>query len=156
MIENKGSIEETSSTSCEVDDGGDKLPARYFINVGQADGLHRSLPLMIAGRQCYTCAQGDTEALESSDPKPYMERITEHCAETPDYLLPDTPIKEAIFRVLLAGANNPMLAEEISTILSDKWTMSAYPRDISPLVIEKLLIHSENYCITRASEPLKD
>ena len=111
MMQNQPQIEEASKQA--VDNGDTPLP-RYFIDEGMAEARHRSLPLMIASRRCYTCQQGDVESPALSDLQPFIDRIVEHCALTSDYLLPDTPLKEAIFRVILAGGNKPMTAEEIA------------------------------------------
>lgn len=149
MMQDQTKIEEASEQAVE---NGDMPPPRYFIDEGQAERLRRSLSLMVASRRCYTCQQGDVEPPASSDVQPFIDRIAEHCALTSDYLLPDTPLKEAIFRVILAGGNKPMTAEEISEILSEKWAMTAYPRVVSSSVIGRLLDNSESYCIVQAAE----
>ena len=114
MMQEQPQVEEATT---QADDNGDMPLPRYFIDVGQAEARHRSLSLMIAGRRCYTCQQGNVQTPASSDLQPFIDRIVEHCALTSDYLLPDTPLKEAIFRVLLAGGNKPMTAAEIREIL---------------------------------------
>ena len=127
---------------------------RYLVDFEVADALSRSLPVVIAGRRCRACQQADEEAPSaSSDAAKYMKRIVGHCTETSDYLPPDTPLKEAIFRVLLSRGNEPVHAEEISQVLSEKWAMTPYPRDVSNRVIQRLLEHSETYCIARVPEP---
>ncbi len=134
------------------DGSGREASPKYFIDVGRAEERHRSLSMMIAGRRCYMCQQGDEELAAASDTQEQIDRIVDHCAATSDYLLPDTPLKEAIFRIILSGGNEPMAAEAICEILTDKWAMIAYPRNTSPSVIGRLLEHSENYCIARAPE----
>ena len=127
---------------------------RYLIDFETADATSRSLSVMIAGRRCHVDQQADDEApTASSDAAPYMKRIVDHCTETPDYLLPDTPLKEAIFRVLLSRGNEPVNAEEVSQVLSEKWASTPYPRDVSAGVIQRLLDNSDTYCIGRVPEP---
>ena len=126
----------------------------YFIDIEGASASNRSLPALIAARKCYACRQGDTdESVMASDPQDHMDRIVEMCSDTADYLLPDTPIREAIFRVLLAGGNEPQTAEQVSASLSERWAISAYPRDLSPTVLGRILDHSETYAITAVPEP---
>ena len=131
---------------------GDAPPPRYVIDPNLAAAAHRSLPMLIAGRRCYAC-QSAEDVSESSEIQPIIDRIAEHCEQTSDFLLPDTPLKEAIFRVILAGGNQPRAAAEISRILSDKWALTAYPRDASPKVVQRLLDHSASYCVARVAEP---
>jgi hypothetical protein len=128
--------------------------ARYFIDHEGARDQRRSISALIAGRRCYACRQADTEEpVPTSDPQVYIAQIAKQCADTSDYLLPDTPIKEAIFRVILAGGNEPMTAEQVSETLLSRWAMSAYPRDLSPTVIGRILDHSQSYCVVVLPEP---
>ncbi len=128
-------------------------PAKYFIDAEMAEERRRSLPVMIASRQCYVCQQAvDEEELASVEARDLIDRIVDHCASANDYLLEDTPLKEAIFRVLLSRGNGPMGADEISADISERLANATNQRDTRPEVIEKLLQHSENYCIARLQE----
>ena len=122
---------------------------RFFIDVTD-EGQQRSVSLLIANRRCYEHREEDYDA---SAPEELIQQVTEHCKDTPDYLLPDTPLKEAIFRTILAGGNEPMTREEVSRDLSARWAMSAHPRDLAPWVIQRLMDHSEFYRLTRVPEP---
>ncbi len=134
--------------------GKEPQPPRYFIDLEGPCARRRSLPLMIASRRGYKYQNTEpVETLLAADPRELIRQIVEDSAQDADYLLPDTPLKEAIFRVLLANGNQPMTAEEISQKLSQRWAMTANPRDISPRVIQRLLEHCESYCIARFPEP---
>ena len=136
------------------DENGEGPLHRYFVDRELAETSHRALSLMIAGKRCFMCQQADEEKPSASaDVKPYIKRIVEHCSQESNYLLPDTPIKEAIFRVLLSGGKKLLNAQEISEILSETWALTAYPRDISPRIIQRLLDHCESYCIAQVPEP---
>ena len=117
----------------------------YFIDPDRAEATRRSLPVLIAGRLCYTCRQGyEADQIVVSDPQDFIDLIVGHCSNEQDFLLHDTPMKEAIFRVLLGNSNEPMDAEQISSELSSKWPMA---RSTSPEVVQRLLDNSVYYCI---------
>jgi len=127
---------------------------RYFVDVEEAADNRRSMVVIIAARKCYQDQQADTmESLSSSTTGEHIKRIVKHCANTPDYAAHDTPLKEAIFQEILAGGNEPRSSQEISEALSMRWTVSAYPRDLSPTVIGRLLDHSQTYRIVAVPEP---
>ena len=127
---------------------------RYYIDLEGAGTRHRSLPVMIAGRKCYEHRSPESgPGLEDGDAKDHVSAIAKHCSDTADYLLQDTPLKEAIFRVLLAGGNKPMTAQQVSEVLTSRWEMSAYPRDLSPSRVGRLLDHAEGYSISAIPEP---
>ncbi len=117
----------------------------YFIDPEGAEASGRSLPVLVAGRLCYMCRQGyEDEQIVVSDPQDFIDLIVGHCSNEQDFLLPDTPMKEAIFRILLSNSNEPMDAEQISADLSSRWPMT---RITSPDVIQRLLDNSAYYCI---------
>ena len=88
------------------------------------------------------------DVIEERDVEDLIQQVAYQAADNQDFLLPDTPLKEALFRVILANENKPMTAEEVSKVLEGKWSLSPYPRDISPQVIDRLLANSgEMYCI---------
>ena len=126
---------------------------KYLIDFDAGTTAGRSIPMLIASRRCYLCQQVDEDAPTDLEPQQFIDRITEHCAAERDYLLADTPLKEAIFRVLLANGNEPMDAEEISAVLTEKWAMTPFPRNTAADVIGRIADNSRSYCIARVPEP---
>jgi len=125
-------------------------PARYEIGVKEAVLRGRSLPMLIASKRCYACQSADEEEPStSSNVKPYIDRIVKHCTDTEEYLVEYTPLREALFRVILARGNKPTTSEELSQILKGRWAMTPNPRDVSAEMIEKVLGSGEAYCIVR-------
>ena len=130
---------------------------QFVISEEHAASNGAALPLMIANRLGYMDRQAlEEEPTADSDVAPYIDLIVASSSNDADYLLPDTPLKEALFRIILANGNRPMDAEEISGILNERWSMSAYPRNLSPHVINRLLESSANYCIIPVEEPADD
>jgi hypothetical protein len=123
----------------------------YYIDLDGAE-QGRSMVAIVAARKCYE-HRSVADSTGDSKPSAHVKEIAGHCADTADYLLPDTPLKEAIFRMLLAGGNKEKTAEEVSQALEARWAMSSYPKNISPDVVGKLLANSENYGIVAVEEP---
>ena len=126
---------------------------RYVVDLGKDRARVRSAPYLIASRRCYVCSQADDSPSAKSNAREYIRTIVDHCRHTTDYLLPDTPLKEAIFRVILARGNKETTPEDVSKELSEQWSSSAYPRDVSPGLLNRLMDGSEFYCIVRVPEP---
>ncbi len=92
--------------------------AEFVISQEQALESGRSLPLMIIGRMSYADKQAFDEGPDPADDiKELIGRVVDSSSKDPDFLLPDTPLKEAIFRVILANGNEPMTAEDVSELL---------------------------------------
>ena len=141
-------VEESNVEVDQIEGAAEPASGPYFIDPGAAEASRRSLSVLIASRQCYMCQQGfDEEQIVGSDPLLFTDQISAHCSGEQDYLLPDTPMKEAIFRVFLAHGNQPMDADQISAYLGDKWAMTPFPRSTAPEVVQRLLDSSPYYCI---------
>ena len=139
-----------SDTTRTADSSESPQPRPYFIDQRVAEAERRSLSVLIANRLPYMFRQGyEDDEIVASDPQDFIDIIAGNCSNWPDFLLPDTPMKEAIFRVLLGNANEPMTAEQISAELSSRWPMT---RITSPAVIQRLLDNSAYYCIGPAAE----
>ena len=133
-------------------DDNDEKPVHYHIDTqGEEDTRRRAIKHMIVSRMGYTNQQSFTaDVIEDMEAEDMIQHVAYQAADTADFLLPDTPLKEAIFRVLLANENKPMTPEQISKTLEDKWPITPYPRDLSPAVIERLLENSgDTYCIAQ-------
>jgi hypothetical protein len=132
-------------TTSKAKDANTAAPIRYYVSIDAEGGS--SVSLLISDRRNYLTQQHDTiEEAATADPELLIDQIAGQSEEA-DYLLPDTPLKEAVFRVILAGRNESMSAGEISAELRRRWTMSAYPRNLSPSVVERLLQNMESYSI---------
>lgn len=126
----------------------------FVISEEHAASNGAALPLMIANRLGYMDRQAlEEEPTADSDIQPLIDLIVNSSSHDDDYLLPDTPLKEALFRIILANGNEGMDADRISQILNERWAMSAYPRNLSPHVINRLLENSANYCIVPVEDP---
>ena len=146
---------------CEVRDAnhmadtGEEKAVEYYIDVDSAGDHGRAIKPMIVSRMGYVMRQSLTaEVIEDMEADDLIQQVAYHAAEDRDFLLPDTPLKESVFRVLLANENKPMTAEQVSKILEDKWSLSPYPRDTSPRVIERLLAGGgDTYCFIAVPPP---
>ena len=127
----------------------------YYIDVDSAGGHGRAIKPMIVSRMGYITRQSLTaDVVEDMEADDLIQQVAYNAAEDRDFLLPDTPLKESVFRVLLANENKPMTAEQVSKILEDKWSLSPYPRDTSPEVIERLLASGgDTYCFVAIPPP---
>ena len=124
-------------------------PARSQVSTSLATEQNRSLPSLLTSRLDYVSQGGlDPNPSNNSDIKPILDLLANVSSSKDDYLLPDTPLKEAIFRVIIANNNKPMSANDISEELAQKWSESSNSRDISANVIERLLANCKTYCIS--------
>ena len=80
----------------------------------------------------------------------YMKVMGNVCANEPEFLLPGTPITEAVFRLLLANLNKAMTLAEIQSGLTDAWASVIYLKNLSDEVLRRMLEQENEYFIRRA------
>lgn len=118
---------------------------RYAIDVKAFEASGKSFAFTVRNRRCWQCQQTlDEMEVRVGDAKEHMKEIASCCSTKPDYLLPGTPLTEAVFRLLLANANKPMTAEDIRDGLGTAWSSVLYMKDLSDDLLVKL-IETENF-----------
>ena len=133
-------------------DDNEEKPVYYHIDIrGSEEDGQRAVKHMIVSRMGYTNRQSFTaDVIEDMEAEDLIQHVATQAADAADFILPDTPLKEAVFRVLLSNENKPMTSDQVSKVLEDKWQFSPNPRDVSPAVITRLLENSgDTYGIAR-------
>jgi len=121
---------------------------RYAVDVKAFDASGKSFAFTVRNRRCWQCQQMlDDMEVVIGDAKEHMREISSCCSTKPDYLLPGTPLTEAVFRLLLASGNKPMTAEEIRDGLGTAWSSVLYMKDLSDELLIKLVENDNSYSI---------
>lgn len=124
------------------------IDRKYAIDFKAIEAEGRSAAFIVASRCCWQCQQVIDEQPElSSDLKYLMTQIKSDCSQRADYLLPGTPLTEAIFRLLLATGNKPLSVTQISEQLSAAWASVIYMKDLSEELLASLLDAENDYKI---------
>ncbi len=122
----------------------------YAIDFNALEGSGRSAEFIVRSRLCWQCQQLLEEMDEpESSVRDHMKRIADDCSQRADYLLPGTPLTEAVFRLLLAGGNRPMTIREIQDRLTGAWASVIYMKDLSEELLTRLLETQNEYMIRR-------
>ena len=128
-----------------------EIPAsdrKYAIDFKAIEAEGRSAAFLVASRCCWQCQQVIDEQPElSSDLKYLMSQIKSDCSLRADYLLPGTPLTEAIFRLLVATGNKPLTVQQIAEQLSAAWASVIYMKDLSEELLIRLLETENDYLI---------
>ena len=79
-----------------------------------------------------------------------LKVISNICSKEPDFLLPGTPITEAVFKLLLANTNKAMTLDEIQSGLTTAWASVIYLKNLTDDVLRRMLDQENEYFIRRA------
>ncbi len=133
------------------------LNAAYQIDAGSFARMGKSFSYTVSSRLCSHCEEclilaEEEEPAALRKPSELMKHIADNCAEQADYLMPGTPITEAVFRLLLANNNRPMKLGVILSKLNEAWASVIYLKNISDTVLQNMLEQPSEYYIVRAAE----
>jgi hypothetical protein len=149
-------------------EGNEASTARYFIDERWFDRVNKSYRAMAQARMCESCKEKvGTETQErapSVDPRTGrvvfevrsvlfgqnpVAAIRSCCSKRRDYITPETPVAEALFRVFLASGNQPMELELIREELSNYVSMSDRPHNYAPELLERIMRTDRYYGLRR-------
>lgn len=139
---------------------------RYFIDPRWYQGQGRSFPVVAQARFCRSCQNRiGTETEEQSptiDPRtgrvvfesrkvPFGANpssvIRACCSKERDYITPETPVLEAVFRVLLANGNQPSSLESLREQLGYWIPLNSRPHGYSTDLMRRLIEADDHYGI---------
>ena len=144
----------TDSSSAQVTGLQIDHDAKYSIDIKGFEAAGKSFPYAVYTRMSERgMAQlgGSADQMPESfgTPSEMMKIVGSICAKEPDYMLPGTPISEAVFRLLIANGNRPMTLLDIQTGLASAWASVIYLKNLSDEVVQRMLDSANEYFIRR-------
>ncbi|MDP6666490.1 MAG: hypothetical protein QF357_03720 [Dehalococcoidia bacterium] len=126
---------------------------RYQIDARAFEASGRSFPYAVYSR---LSPNGKSVIDDGKSPggfgsaTEYMKVMSNICSKEPDFLLPGTPITEAVFKLLLANTNKAMTLDEIQSGLTTAWASVIYLKNLSDEILRRMLDRENDYFIKRA------
>jgi hypothetical protein len=128
--------------------------AKYSIDIKGFEAAGRSFPYAVYTRMSERgMAQLGGTATEMPEsfgtPSEMMKIVGSICSKETDFMLPGTPISEAVFRLLISTGNRPMSLVDIQTGLASAWASVIYLKNLSDEVVQRMLDAPNEYYIRR-------
>ena len=122
---------------------------QYIIDPSFIEESGRSSVLLARDRRCPQCNSERKKAKGSSDSSfvDHRKNIVKCCSKKDDYLKPDMPLMEAIFRILLGGPAKGVSHAKLFKILSNKWANQKVPKNLSDELVYRIAASSGGYGI---------
>ena len=129
----------------------------YAVDIKAFEASGKSFQYAAFSRLCWRghCAVCEGSQQPASTPtrpaNEYLKVLQAECSKEPDFLLPGTPITEAVFRLLLANGNRPMTMQEIQSGLTAAWASVIYLKNLSDDVLRRMIDRPNEYFIVRTA-----
>ena len=124
------------------------LSASFRIDPNRLASQGRWLPLLLLHRRCASCwatliqEPGQGLGIGANE---HLKRIASHCSRSPEFIQPDFPVMEAVFRVLLINSRRPMTLQSIYDALRERWSNPTNPRTPPPDKLYRMLVADTFY-----------
>lgn len=112
---------------------------RYFISFERLGELNRSAVAILAARRGESAPSRLKPDHELNDPDELVDEIAEYSAKEQDYIRPDMPLQEIIFRILLARHNQPTALRDLHYELTEKWATPIRPINVTERGLRRIL-----------------
>ena len=122
---------------------------RYHVSLSRLEQLNRSAAHLIAGRLTDACPSYGRPVSEL-DPVALIREIREFHADTEGYIRYDMPIKEIVFRTLLARGNDPVALSDLHHELTVRWSNALRPISIDEAHLRRMLDSDAYYGFAQA------
>lgn len=132
-VDSSGGLETGGSPAAESSGS-----ARFQISLARLDQLHRSAVHLISGRLTPACPSFGKQIHELETGE-LIREIQEFHADADDFILYDMPIKEIVFRTLLAQGNQPMALSDLHRELTGRWSNALRPISIEESLLRRVL-----------------
>ncbi len=130
------------------------LTDKFAIDPGRLAGWGRSFQVLLLHRRCVSCwgtlIQEEGQGMNVTVAQ-HLRRIASQCSTTPEFIKPEMPVMEAVFRILLGDRNRPNTVEEIFQKLRERWSDPTNPRTPTPETLHRMLTRDAYYGFAQAS-----
>ncbi|MFQ5873098.1 MAG: hypothetical protein ACE5JL_04765 [Dehalococcoidia bacterium] len=124
---------------------------KYAIDLDWHRQKGRSLSVLFRSRIRLMGGDDLERKLEGKDEKAILASLRGRQSSHPDFIPPDLPILEAIFRVYLQEGNQPLSPVDLKDRLMTCWSDVGAYKDVEPPILKRLLDHDQYYGIRQVS-----
>ncbi len=110
----------------------------FHVSLARMDQLNRSAIHLIASRLTEACPSYDMPPRELLVGD-LIREISEFHGDTDDFIRFDMPIKEIVFRTLLARGNKPIALADLHHELTGRWSNALRPISIEESMLRRVL-----------------
>jgi hypothetical protein len=118
--------------------------SRYFVSLDKLKELNRAFLPIAQNKLCPKCKEKYSSKIEGVLPEDFFETIKNCCSKQENFLNPNLPLMDMIFRLFLANGNEPLALEEIEGKLRE---IVRSTRNVSTSVLKRIIEADKYYGI---------
>ena len=125
----------------------------YAIDPAAIEALGRSATVVVASRLCEAAREkaGPPEKLRSVKFADLRKLLRQHCKDDAEFLNPQLPIAETVFRLLLIMQDGPVALSTLHNEVARLWMDATWPRNISTEALARVLSNDRYYGVVEVA-----
>ena len=133
----------------ELKETEEEQPPKYIIDTEWYERRRRSFPTLLRSRIRLLGGVELEERLAKKKEGAILKALQKYKLEDLDFIPPDLPLMEAVFRVYLKEGNKPMTSDEIRDQLMKWWRQTGPYKDVEPHILTRMLDNDQQYGFRR-------
>ena len=126
-------------------------PPRYAIDPERIKQSNRSFEAMLESRRGSPSAAKSKTAKKPPTTLQVIREFATWASKKEDFIKPEMPMQEIIFRIILAGKNQPVGLEDLHFAVTDRYYTPINPRSISEEGLKQVLDNDVYYGFVNVS-----
>jgi hypothetical protein len=110
---------------------------KWYIDTDWYESTNRSFYELARRGLCPKCVEKMGKKKKKPTESDVLAAIKDCCGKTPEYITGRLPVKETVFRIMLANGNAPLDIQDIGKQVNERRGGDAYAA--SPAMLERLL-----------------
>ena len=118
----------------------------YSIDLDWYQTEQKSFASLVHSRLCQSCRNSETGSTDSDSA---LLKAIQECCSQKEFITPNLPLREMVFRLFLGNGNSPLELEQIRQKLQEWLDAFNDPRDASTETLRRLVEHDHYYGLRR-------
>lgn len=131
----------------------EEIVHEYKIDAARLEQLNRSLNITLLGHRCPSCKAKIEEAGVVPPPDKQIKEMVKCCVKREDFIRPEMPLQEIVFRTILTAGNKPVRLKVLHDAVTERWYSPINPRNIDAQKLKAVLDNDVYYGFIAIEKP---
>ena len=131
----------------------EEIVYEYKIDAARMEQLNRSLNISLLSHRCPNCKAKIAEAGVVPPADKQIKEMVKCCVKREDFIKPEMPLQEIVFRTILAAGNKPVRLEVLHDAVTERWYSPINPRNIDAEKLKAILDNDVYYGFMVTEKP---
>ncbi len=130
--------------------------AYYVVDPKMAEAQQRDMSALLLSRRCPDCVDRVLNEKKPPTVRKQIRDMSRCCAQKEDFISPNLPLKEIVFRLLLANSNKATSLQDLHWDVTEEWAAPTHPMNLSMEVMKRILDSDNFYCFKETTSKARE